>query len=257
MFDVLRKKVRPLTNTARTLIDMVYAPSLYWLAGCKANGIVGNGKAASGRPVSPNPLETYFDSHRTGPGLWKWRHYFEAYHTHFAKFRGARPKIVEIGVYSGGSLDMWREYFGADCELYGVDIDKSCMKHEKQNVKINIANQSDRAFWRKFREEVGEVDIVIDDGGHRPRQQRPTFEEILGAIKPGGIYLCEDIHGLRNPFAAYLRGIANTLNDHRFNAVQARIKSVTFYPYIAVVEILDTPRKALTSEKSGDQWIKG
>lgn len=253
---MLRKKIRPLTNFLRLLVDMVYAPSLYYLAGRKANAIIGNGKAASGRSIAPNPLETFFDSHRSGPGVWKWRHYFEAYHAHFSKFRGARPKIVEIGIYSGGSLEMWREYFGEDCELFGVDINPICRQFEKKNVKINIANQSDRSFWRKLREEVGEVDIVIDDGGHRPRQQRPTFEEIISSIKPGGVYLCEDVHGLRNPFAAYLRGVANALNDDRFNAVQARIKSVTFYPYIAVVEMLDTPRKGLTSEKSGDQWIE-
>jgi hypothetical protein len=255
VFDSFRKKIRPLINVARALIDMVYAPGLYHLAGLKANGIIGNRNAESGRAIPPNPLETFFDSHRSGPGVWKWRHYFEAYHTHFSKFRGARPKIVEIGVYSGGSLEMWKEYFGADCELFGVDINPACRRFESKNVKINIANQSNRSFWRKFQEEVGEVDIVIDDGGHRPRQQRPTFEEIIRSIKPGGVYLCEDIHGLRNPFAAYLRGIANTLNDNRFNAVQARVKSVTFYPFIAVVEIMDAPRKGLVSEKSGDQWL--
>lgn len=256
MFYRLRKTVRPLTNVVRAMIDTVYAPGLFHLAGRKAASLVGDVNAASGRAVAPNPLETYFDSRRTGPGLWKWRHYFEAYHTHFSKFRGASPKIVEIGVYSGGSLEMWRDYFGAGCKLYGVDINKACLKFEKENVKINIADQSNRSFWRKFREEVGQVDIIIDDGGHRPRQQRPTFEEMLRCIKPGGVYLCEDVHGLRNPFAAYLRGIANTLNDDRFNPVQARIKSVTFYPYIAVVEIFDTPLKGFSSEKSGDQWIE-
>jgi SAM-dependent methyltransferase len=256
MFDLLRKRIRPITNIVRALIDMAYAPSLYFLAGRKANGIVGNRNAVSARPMPPNPLETYFDSGRTGPGLWKWRHYFEAYHTHFSKFRGARPKIVEIGVYSGGSLEMWREYFGKDCELYGVDINQKCLKFGKENVTIKIANQSNRPFWRKLLEEIGDVDIVIDDGGHRPRQQIPTFEEVISRIKPGGVYLCEDIHGLRNPFAAYLRGIANGLNDDRFNSVQARIKSVTFYPYIAVVEIRDTPLAGLSSEKSGDQWIE-
>jgi hypothetical protein len=150
---------------------------------------------------------------------------------------------------------MWRNYFGADCEIIGVDINPECRQHEKNGVTIKIANQSDRAFWRRFREEVGEVDIVIDDGGHRPRQQRPTFEEILRCIKPGGIYLCEDIHGLKNPFAAYIRGFANTLNANRFNPVQAWVKSVTFYPYIAVLEILERPRDGLVSERSGDSWL--
>ncbi len=256
MFKIIRKKIRPIINIARALVDMIYAPYLYHLAGRKANKIVGHQNAPSVQPVSANPLETYFNAKRTGPGLWKWRHYFEAYHNHFEKFRGKRPKIVEIGVYSGGSLEMWRDYFGKDCELFGVDINKVCQKFAKENVTIKIANQSNRLFWQKFLEEIGDVDIVIDDGGHRPRQQIPTFEEVIHRIKPGGIYLCEDIHDLRNPFAAYLRGLANTLNDNRFNAVQARIKSITFYPFIAVVEIRDQSISGLTSEKSGDEWIE-
>lgn len=255
MFDKLRKNVRPITNVLRSLVDTVYAPALFFLAGRKANGIIGHRTLTADGFSSANPLEAYFDSHRAGAGVWKWRHYFEAYHTHFSRFRGNRPKILEIGVYSGGSLDMWREYFGADCELFGVDINPGCQQFEKKNVTIKVANQSDRAFWRRFREEVGEVDIVIDDGGHRPRQQRPTFEEIIRCIKPGGVYLCEDLHGLKNPFSAYLRGVANTLNADQFNDVQAWVKSVTFYPYMAAVEILEQPRKGLTSEKRGDSWI--
>jgi SAM-dependent methyltransferase len=255
VFDTLRKTVRPLTNIARSLIDSVYAPALFALAGRKADEVVGARQPAPGVTAAPNPLETFFDSHRTGPGVWKWRHYFEAYHTHFSRFRGKRPKIVEIGVYSGGSLEMWREYFGEGCELYGVDINPACRQFQKNGVTIKIANQSDRSFWRKFREEVGDVDIVIDDGGHRPRQQRPTFEEILRGIKPGGVYLCEDVHGLKNPFAAYLRGVANRLNDDSFNAVQAAVKSVSFYPYIAVVELFDRPLTGLKAEQRGDRWI--
>lgn len=256
MFDKTRKTVRPITNVVRMLIDTVYAPALFLCAGLKANRLVGKRAAVAGKG-EPNPLETYFDSRVDGPGLWKWRHYFEAYHTHFSKFRGKRPKILEIGVYSGGSLEMWREYFGADCEYIGVDIDPTCRRFEKDGVTIKIANQSDRAFWARFRQEVGDVDIVIDDGGHKPRHQRPTFEEILRCIKPGGVYLCEDIHGLLNPFAAYLRGFANALNAKRFNPVQAWVKSVTNYPYVTIIELQDQPRAPLVSELRGADWING
>ncbi len=234
---------------------MVYAPLLFFLAGRKANGIIGDRSPVVDGLPTPNPLEVLFDSQQDGAGLWKWRHYFDAYHTHFSKFRGKRPRILEIGVYSGGSLELWRKYFGSDCEIFGVDINPQCQKFEKEGVTIKIANQSDRDFWRRFRDEVGQVDIVIDDGGHRPRQQRPTFEEIFRCIKPGGVYLCEDIHGLKNPFSSYLLGFANTLNADRFNAVQAWVKSVSFYPYVAVVEILDRPLTGLVAEKRGDLWI--
>src|SRR4051812_2508259 len=62
--------------------------------------------------AEPNALLQYFDAHTEGPGIWKFRHYFEIYQRHFAKFVGQDVHVVEIGVYSGGSLNMWKEYFG-------------------------------------------------------------------------------------------------------------------------------------------------
>src|SRR5580692_5380159 len=60
----------------------------------------------------PGRLGAYFDAHASGPGLWKWRHYFPIYERHFAPFVGRQPHVVEIGIYSGGSLPMWLDYFG-------------------------------------------------------------------------------------------------------------------------------------------------
>src|SRR5215211_8306674 len=70
----------------------------------------------------PNPLEAYFDTLTEGPGIWKWRHYFQIYHRHLSKFVGRSPHVLEIGVYSGGSLPMWLDYFGEGTQVYGVDI---------------------------------------------------------------------------------------------------------------------------------------
>ena len=55
-----------------------------------------------------SPLETYFDRLTDGPGIWKWRHYFEIYHRHFQRFIDRPVVVVEVGVYSGGSLGMWQ-----------------------------------------------------------------------------------------------------------------------------------------------------
>ena len=50
-------------------------------------------------------LHRYFlnNSHKR---LHKWIHYFDIYETHFARFRGKAPVMVEIGVMGGGSLKM-------------------------------------------------------------------------------------------------------------------------------------------------------
>src|SRR5262245_23245078 len=62
-----------------------------------------------------NPLKAYFDSHTEGNGIWKFIHYFDIYTRHLAKFVGTDVRIMEVGVYSGGSLAMWRDYFGSNC----------------------------------------------------------------------------------------------------------------------------------------------
>src|SRR5204862_8306721 len=70
-----------------------------------------------------NPLLAFFDARMTGRGIWKWRHYFEPYVRHLQKFKGKDAVLLEIGIYSGGSLEMWRDFFGEKLELYGVDIE--------------------------------------------------------------------------------------------------------------------------------------
>src|SRR5690349_460018 len=146
-------------------------------------------------PAPANWLEEYFDAHTTGPGLWKWRHYFDIYDKHFAKFRGREVHILEVGIFSGGSLDMWKSYFGDDAHIYGVDIEPTCRAYEATGTRIFIGDQSDKNFWREVIREVPKLDIVIDDGGHRVSQQVPTLEMLLPHLRPGGVYLCEDIWG--------------------------------------------------------------
>ncbi len=76
-------------------------------------------------PDPSNPLRAFFDSRKEGRGIWKWDHYFDVYHRHFGKFVGRDVNVLEIGVYSGGSLEMWKAYFGPRCRIYGVDIEES------------------------------------------------------------------------------------------------------------------------------------
>jgi hypothetical protein len=218
----------------------------------------------------PNPLRAFFDSHREGPGIWKWNHYFDVYHRHFSRFRGRNVCVLEIGIYSGGSLGMWRHYFGPGCQIYGVDIEPACKAYETDSVNVFIGDQADRNFWKHFKQEVGAIDIVIDDGGHLPEQQIVTFEELISHVRPGGVYLCEDLHGTLNPFASYMSGFAMNLNasDQQENNVndderrfvfgttpfQSAVRSVHFYPYLTVVERTDAPVSELVAPKHGTQW---
>ena len=82
-------------------------------------------KAEESVSSSVNPLWEYFKNHKDGHGIWKWEHYFDIYHRHFAQFVGQKVNVLEIGIYSGGSLEMWRSYFGEESHIYGVDIEEA------------------------------------------------------------------------------------------------------------------------------------
>lgn len=214
----------------------------------------------------PNPLRAFFDSRTEGRGIWKWLHYFDIYHRHLRKFVGTDLHIVEIGVYSGGSLDMWRDYFGSRARVTGVDIAPECRSYEDERTGIAIGDQADRAFWSAFRTANPAVDVVIDDGGHQPEQQLVTLEEMLPHIRPGGVYICEDVHGRGSHFAAFAHALADNLNEsqrapdssglprYRATLFQSAIESITFYPYVVVIEKSRAPRDEFSAPKQGTEW---
>ncbi len=216
-----------------------------------------------------NPLKDYFDSHQEGHGIWKWEHYFDIYHRHFSKFVGREVHVLEVGIYSGGSLDMWKAYFGPKCHVIGVDIEEACKAYEDDRTKVFVGDQADREFWKRFKKEVPVIDIVIDDGGHLPEQQIVTLEEMLPHLRPNGVYLCEDVHSVFNNYTAYVHGIADNLNavDGKLepdainkeillkpNEFQRDIRSIHLYPFVTVVEKGDSPVDKFVAPKHGTQW---
>ncbi len=136
--------------------------------------------------------EFYFGSdHRV---VSKWWHYFEVYHTFFQKYVGSSVRILEIGVCKGGSLQMWRDYFGEKATIVGIDIDAGCKEFEEGNIHICIGSQADRDFLLKVSEKWGPFDIVLDDGSHEMSHQILTFETLFPLLNENGVFICEDCH---------------------------------------------------------------
>jgi hypothetical protein len=201
-----------------------------------------------------NPLAEYFFNN-PGRLIDKWHHYFEIYHRHFERFRGRSPVVVEVGVFGGGSLQMWHHYFGAGTRVVGIDVDPQCKRFEDESTTILIGDQADRAFLAEVRRAVPRIDILIDDGGHTMVQQIATLEELYLHIQPEGVYLCEDIHtslmpeyggGFRRPgtFLEYGKALVDNLygwysreKDHlTVNAFTVSTFALHFYDSVLVVE---------------------
>jgi hypothetical protein len=168
-----------------------------------------------------NPLFQYFNSHRAGRVLDKWAHYFPIYTRHFAPYRGRPVRILEIGIYRGGSLDMWRWYFGDQVTLVGVDIDEDARAASDPRHVVEIGDQTDVEFLRRVAERHGPFDIIIDDGGHEMQQQIVTTETLFPLLADGGVFLVEDCHtsywdsyqGGRNRAGTFMEWAKDRLDD--------------------------------------------
>src|SRR5690348_13526202 len=134
-----------------------------------------------------------FDKHN-GRLINKWDHYFEVYDRHFSKYRGKSINMLEIGVSHGGSLELWKKFFGDGLKIYAIDVNPECKKFEDSQVKIFIGSQSDANFLNAVIKEIPQLDIIIDDGGHTMKQQIVSFEVLYKHLLPNGVYLCEDTH---------------------------------------------------------------
>tara|TARA_B100001093_G_scaffold86911_1_gene78798 strand:+ start:762 stop:1436 length:675 start_codon:yes stop_codon:yes gene_type:complete len=132
-----------------------------------------------------------FKTH-TGEGIIKWSNYGDIYDKHFAPFRDQPINILEIGVLRGGSMRMWEKYF-PNANIFGIDIDNECLQYQSDRTKIFIGDQSDVSFLRNVKAKIPRVDILIDDGSHRAKDQKATFEEMYYHVRKPGVYLIEDI----------------------------------------------------------------
>jgi len=169
-----------------------------------------------------NDLEKYFRQNKKRL-IHKCVHYFDIYESHFSRFRNKDIVVLEIGVSQGGSLQMWKNYFGEKAKIYGIDIEQRCKDFEEENIKILIGSQSDRNFLKEVRKQIPPIDILIDDGGHTMTQQILTFDELFSHVKDNGIYLCEDLctsywleygggHKRQGTFIEYSKNFVDYLN---------------------------------------------
>jgi hypothetical protein len=120
--------------------------------------------------------------------------YFQVYAELLEPYRNKPITFVEVGILDGGSLFMWRNYFGPQARIIGVEFNPAAKRWEQDDFEIHIGSQSDPEFWRGFFKQIGDVDIVLDDGGHTYEQQIVTAHECIPHIKNGGLLIVEDTH---------------------------------------------------------------
>jgi hypothetical protein len=183
----------------------------------------------------------------------KWTAYFPIYEEIFKKYRNKNITFVEIGVGLGGSLFMWRNYFGKKSRIIGIDLNPQAKELEKKGFEIFIGDQADKDFWYIFYKKIGKVDIILDDGGHKNLQQISTVFYSLPNIKDNGLIVVEDTitsyikKGFGNPtrfsFINFCHKIVELIHDRnpllkkKKSYFSKSIYQVRFFESIVVFDI--------------------
>ena len=185
-----------------------------------------------------------------GRTIHKWKHYFPAYERHFSRFI-YRPVIFwEIGCGKGGSLQMWKRFFGPLAQIVGIDIRPECMEFEEDQIAVCIGNQADKEFLNSILNEFGTPDAVLDDGSHKMAHVVATFRHLYPKLDRNGVYMVEDLHtayieryggGLRRAgtFMELCKDLLDELNG-KYAHIETDFTDMTlsmhFYDSIAVFE---------------------
>jgi SAM-dependent methyltransferase len=106
--------------------------------------------------------------------------------------------LSNMGVFGmpGASHRGWRELF-PHALIYGADIDRAILFQEDR-INTFYCNQLDRSsireLWSHPDMQAG-ADIIIEDGLHTFEANVSFLEASLDHLRPGGVYVVEDIGG--------------------------------------------------------------
>jgi len=194
-------------------------------------------------------LNELFESH-DGRECGKWSHYFDVYERYLQSYVGKEVFILELGVCQGGSLQLWKKYFGDKAKVVGVDIDPRA-KYEEDQIEIEIGDLRDPKFLMYLIDKHGSPDIIIDDASHETQQVLWSMGFFMTKLKEDGVYIIEDVHthyrpeyngGSKNPYNIInaLSQMTHDVNinhiDEPFSPGLGTIRSISYYDSLVIIE---------------------
>lgn len=116
---------------------------------------------------------------------WYTRHYEKM----FGDIRLTTESVCEVGIGSGSSLRMWRDYFPA-AMIYGVDMNK-----QNDFGDRIVCYEIEQTDCEKIKAYLGDknLEIIVDDASHEPEKTMKTLECMWPMLQPRGWYVIEDM----------------------------------------------------------------
>ena len=120
--------------------------------------------------------------------------YLDVYDPILLPWIGKTINLLEIGIYKGGSLQLWRDYFPLG-NIIGIDLKLPKQFVPSDRIQVFEGSQSDEQFLSYVTNKAAPdgFDIIIDDASHIGELTRRTFWYLFDHhLKPGGLYAIED-----------------------------------------------------------------
>ncbi len=127
-------------------------------------------------------------------GAEKHQLYLNHYARHFEHLAERRINLLELGVYKGGSLLQWRDFF-QNSQIVGLDLDPVDIHDPTGRISVYRGDQRDLLLLDRIACEHAPdgFDIIIDDASHIAEFTKMSFWHLFDHhLKPGGYYVIED-----------------------------------------------------------------
>lgn len=216
----------------------------------------------------------------------KWTAYLAAYQRLFAPYRNNKIRLLEIGVQNGGSLELWSRYFRRAQLILGCDIDPAiaALDYDDPAVNLIVGDVTQNDTFQAISLQHAPFNIIIDDGSHQSVDVIKTFLMYYPLLKPGGLYVIEDLHcaywpvdggGIGNPdsamsffkllvdylnreaWGAYENDPAAFLRDNGFDVSTAAAQAIDYIDRIEFSPSLCAIHKAKYAATVGKRIVSG
>jgi len=118
----------------------------------------------------------------------------EEYDRVFEPWVEKNVKLLELGIYRGESLLLWKDYFPMG-DITGIDITLPPDFTPRERITLFEGSQTDKVFlsWVATKMAPEGFDIIIDDASHLGEFTKQSFWHLFdNHLKPGGVYVVED-----------------------------------------------------------------
>jgi hypothetical protein len=124
------------------------------------------------------------------------KHHYEHYYEDWlAPYRYKDTSFLEIGVKGGKSMQLWKSYFANPTKIIGLGygIKEKVANAYKTGIPQVVVGDQSKTEVMEIMKSLGPYDVVIDDGSHVPEHVIFTFFHLWQSVKPGGMYVVEDL----------------------------------------------------------------